>query len=81
MKNSDQYPKTKAVMRIRELSDLTGLSISFLYKCSKILPHYKRGKFLYYDRREILKWLKQNRINPPTKPGGTDDHPGSITIE
>ena len=54
----------KEVLTIDEVSILTGKSKSHLYKltCSSLIPHYKRGKHLYFDRQEILSWLKANRI-------------------
>ena len=32
--------------------------------CKKQLPHYKpNSKLLFFDRKEIEEWAKQNRIN------------------
>lgn len=82
MEKNKTYDKAK-LMRIKDVVNLTTLSLSHLYKLTmrRDIPHMKRGKFLYFNRREILKWLKENRISPLTKPGDKDDNPGSITIE
>lgn len=55
----------KPVFNINELSSFTGISKSTLYKYTsqKMIPHYIRGKFLFFDRKEIINWLKENRIN------------------
>ena len=54
----------KIVLNINEVSKLTGLSKSTIYKmtCSGMIPHYKKAKHLYFDRIEIENWLKSNRI-------------------
>lgn len=54
----------KEVLTIDEVSILTGKSKSHLYKltCTGLIPHYKQGKHLFFDRHEIESWLKLNRI-------------------
>jgi excisionase family DNA binding protein len=54
---------SKSVLNIDEVSKLTGLSKSTIYKCTHkgIVPHYKQQKHLYFDRLEIESWLKENR--------------------
>ena len=55
---------SKTILNIEELSELTGLSKSTLYKltCSGGIPHFKQSKHLYFDRLEIESWLKSNRV-------------------
>ena len=46
-------------------SFLTGLSLSTIYSmtCKQTIPHYKpNGRFVYFDRKEIEEWMKQNRV-------------------
>lgn len=55
----------KEVLTLNEVSQFTGLSKSHIYKlCSNGgIPFYKPfGKVNYFDRQEIINWLKQNRI-------------------
>lgn len=54
----------KSVLNIDEVSQYTGLSKSTLYKLtsSNKIPHYKKAKHLFFDRKEIQMWLKSNRI-------------------
>lgn len=56
----------KNVLNIEDVSILTGLSKSHLYKLThrREIPHYKpNGKILYFDREEIERWMKQNRVS------------------
>jgi excisionase family DNA binding protein len=54
----------KNVYNLNDLTTLTGLSKSHLYKltCSGRIPFYKQGKYLYFDRQEIESWLKMHPV-------------------
>ena len=57
---------TKEVLTVNELTEYSGLSKSYLYKLTmrQDIPHYKpSGKTIYFNRKEIDKWLQQNRIS------------------
>lgn len=53
----------KNVLLIDEVALLTGLSKSRLYKltCGKQIPFYKNAKMLYFDKKEIEDWMRQNK--------------------
>lgn len=53
----------KPILQIQDVSILTGLTKSSIYRFTRLgtIPHYKKAKHLYFDREEILKWLKENR--------------------
>lgn len=56
---------SKNVLTIDDVSLLTGISKSTLYKmtCKKLLPHYKpNSKMLFFNRKEIEEWAQQNRV-------------------
>lgn len=56
----------KNVLTFEDTALLTGLSKSHLYKltCTRQIPYYKpNGKNIYFDRREVEDWLRQNRAN------------------
>ncbi|NCB84748.1 MAG: DNA-binding protein [Bacteroidia bacterium] len=60
----------KQVLTFDDVAILTGLSKSTLYKLTSQgkIPHYKpSGKMVYFDRKELEKWLRQNR-NTTTNP-------------
>lgn len=60
----------KQVLTFDDVAILTGMSKSTLYKLTSQgkIPHYKpSGKMVYFDRKELEKWLRQNR-NITTNP-------------
>lgn len=55
----------KNVLNLEDVSLLTGLSKSYLYKltCTHQIPYYRpSGKQMYFDREEVENWMKQNRV-------------------
>lgn len=50
---------SKNVLNINEVSILTGLSKSSIYKFTHTgrIPFYKQAKHLYFNRQEIEAWL------------------------
>lgn len=56
----------KNVLTLEDVILLTGLSKSYLYKltCTHQIPYYRpNGKQIYFDRKEVEAWMKQNRVN------------------
>ena len=49
------------LIRIEEVSKLTGMSVRTLYnKCHlKEIPHYKRDRLLFFDTEELDAWLRE----------------------
>lgn len=55
----------KNVLNIEDVSVLTGLSKSTVYKMTSNheIPYYKpNGKQVFFDRAEVEAWMKQNRV-------------------
>lgn len=55
----------KQMLTVEDVVLLTGLSKSYLYKMTSAntIPHYKpNGKNIYFDKEEVMNWMKQNRI-------------------
>ena len=54
----------KNVLNPDDVVLLTGLSKSHLYKltCQKKIPHFKKGKYIYFDRAEIEAWMKDCKV-------------------
>ena len=48
---------------VDEAALFLGIAKATLYgKCSKLLvPHFKKGKKLYFDKAELLDWLKSGK--------------------
>lgn len=57
---------TKKVLTMDDVSLLTGLSKSHVYKLVswKKIPHYKSngGKLTFFEKTELEEWLLQNRV-------------------
>jgi excisionase family DNA binding protein len=54
----------KTVFTFDDVVEYTGLSKSYLYKltCTGRIPHSKpNGKQLFFDKKEIDKWLLRNK--------------------
>ena len=61
----DQYVQ-KDVCTTEEACLFLDISPSQLYKLTskQKIPHYKpRGKMVYFDKKELVKWLKRNHKN------------------
>lgn len=57
---------TKDIMTIEEASLYTGLAKSYLYKLTSknLIPYYKPlGKIVFFERVELDKWLRRNRVS------------------
>jgi predicted DNA-binding transcriptional regulator AlpA len=54
----------KEVINLKELSQMTGLSKSTLWKktMNREIPHYKVSKMLFFNVAEINKWLQSNKV-------------------
>ena len=52
------------IMNLNRLAEYLELSKPSLYSLTstKRIPHYKRGKKLYFNKAEIDKWISENRI-------------------
>ena len=62
----------KNVMNLEEAALFTGMSKSSLYKLTHrhVIPHYKpNGKLIYFEKTELLNWMRQNRISSSTEIG------------
>lgn len=56
--------EAKQVLTLEEASIYMGISKSSLYKMTHRheLPFYRpNGKFIYFEKAELLKWMRQNR--------------------
>ena len=55
----------KEVLTFKEAKNYMGVSESTLYKLTyeKKIPHYKpNGGRVYFDKDELVAWLKRNRV-------------------
>lgn len=55
----------KNVLNFEDAVLYTGISKSHLYKltCRHEIPHFKpTGKLVYFDKKELDDWLRQNKV-------------------
>ena len=62
-------PEDEVLINVQEASSVTGLSVNTLYEktCRREVPHYKKGKRLYFRATELLKWITQGRVKTRTE--------------
>lgn len=55
----------KNTLTLEDVALLYGFSKSTIYKMTskKEIPHYRRGKVLFFDKQELDQWAKEFRIN------------------
>jgi excisionase family DNA binding protein len=55
----------KNTLTLDDVCMLYGFSKSTIYKMTsaKAIPHYRRGKVLFFDKGELDQWAKECRIN------------------
>ena len=56
---------SKEMLTSKEVCQYLDISQSLLYKltCSARIPHYKpRGKMVYFEKKEIIKWIKTHHV-------------------
>lgn len=54
----------KSTLTLDDVSLLYGLSKSTIYKMTsgRTIPHYRKGKLLFFDKAELDQWAKANRV-------------------
>lgn len=59
-------PPPARILMTDEAAAFVGLAKATLYKLTSAgqIPHYKRGKKLYFEREALEAWLTQNRVQP-----------------
>jgi excisionase family DNA binding protein len=52
------------ILTIKEACELLSCSKSLIYKLtsSRQIPHSKRGKKLYFEKKNLLEWMTENRV-------------------
>lgn len=61
----EQFMLSKETLTLEDVCKYLNLSQSYVYKLTSArqIPHFKpTGKRLYFDRSEIVKWLKSKRV-------------------
>ena len=59
----DTLYSTKDILNMKEVCQYLDISQSLLYKltCNGEIPHFKpRGKMIFFEKKELIKWIKKN---------------------
>jgi predicted DNA-binding transcriptional regulator AlpA len=62
-KAADDIGQTDSFLDVNQAAAFIGIAKATLYgKCSeKLIPHFKKGKKLYFDQNELIEWLKSGK--------------------
>jgi excisionase family DNA binding protein len=74
----DILDNAKEVLTVEEASRFMDIARSSLYKMTsdRSIPFYRpNGKMIYFEKADILAWIRQNRIVATKKDDGTDQVP------
>lgn len=54
----------KPVLLVEEAAIFTGFSVQHLYRLTsaKQIPHYKKGRKLYFKKSELEEWMLEHRV-------------------
>lgn len=64
----DTLYSTKDILNMKEVCQYLDISQSLLYKltCNGEIPHFKpRGKIIFFEKKELIKWIKNNGSHAP----------------
>ena len=74
----DILDNAKDVLTVEEASRFMDIARSSLYKMTsdRSIPFYRpNGKMIYFEKADILAWIRQNRVVATKKDDGTDQEP------
>ena len=74
----DILNNAKEVLTVEEASRFMDIARSSLYKMTsdRSIPFYRpNGKMIYFEKADILAWIRQNRVVAIKKDDGTDQEP------
>ncbi len=57
-------PETRDILDVKQASDFLRLKLTTLYEktSQKIIPHFKKGNKLYFNRNELQKWVTDGKV-------------------
>jgi predicted DNA-binding transcriptional regulator AlpA len=62
-KVTNDIGQADSFLDVNQAAAFIGIAKATLYgKCSeKLIPHFKKGKKLYFDQNELIEWLKSGK--------------------
>lgn len=74
----DILDNAKEILTVEEASRFMDIARSSLYKMTsdRSIPFYRpNGKMIYFEKADILAWIRQNRVTATKKDDGTNQEP------
>ena len=74
----DILDNAKEVLTVEEASRFMDIARSSLYKMTsdRSIPFYRpNGKMIYFEKADILAWIRKNRVTATKKDDGTEKEP------
>ena len=74
----DILDNAKEVLTVEEASRFMDIARSSLYKMTsdRSIPFYRpNGKMIYFEKADLMAWIRQNRVMATKKDDGTDQEP------
>ena len=61
--SNSQKQSEKEILNVKESADFLNLAVQTIYTFTSQgkIPHFKKGKRLYFHRSELLEWLTSGR--------------------
>ena len=62
-RNTGGIKAADEIMTIKQVSELLQLSVQTIYgkTSARTIPHFKKGKRLYFKREELFEWITQDK--------------------
>lgn len=62
-KDLDKSTEEAKILDVKQASQILGIAAQTLYGLTsrREVPHFKRGKKLYFNKSELLKWIDEGR--------------------
>lgn len=63
--SNENSSRSEDRLLIEQASEFLGISKSTIYKatCKRLLPHFKKGRRLYFSRKELQQWIAEGKRN------------------
>ena len=63
-KNNLTITQIEPPCNIEEATDFVGVALGTMYEYTskRIIPHYKKGKRLFFFKSELSEWLKEGKV-------------------
>lgn len=64
-----QKTETRDILDIKQASDFLSLKLNTLYEktSQKIIPHFKKGNKLYFNKAELQAWVAEGKVKTTTE--------------